>query len=91
MENSFDPRPEFRLFMVDMLEVYGKGEWLPIEDSKARITSIVRRLFELEKLKIATDLVCKIGTGGFVSVGNGYRFQIDVNSGQRYLRFERDI
>ena len=91
MEKKFDPRPEFRLFLVDMLDVYGKGDWLPIEESKNRITSVVRRLFDLNRLDVATDLVCKLGTGGFVPVGNGYRFQLDVADGQRYLRFERDI
>ena len=90
MENKFDPRPEFRLFLVDMLEIHGKGAWVPVEENKSRMMSISRRLFALEKIDIASDLVKKINVGGFVSVGNGYRFQIDVNSGQRYVRFERD-
>ena len=90
MEKKFDPRQEFRLFLVDMLDVHGQGGWLPVEENKSRIMSISRRLFALEKIDIASDLVKKINVGGFVSVGNGYRFQLDVDSGQRYLRFERD-
>lgn len=90
MEKKFDPRPEFSLFLVDMLEMHGSGAWLPVDESKARIISVMRRLFALEMDNVASDLVSKVGVGGFVPVGNGYRFQIDVDSDRRYLRFERD-
>ena len=86
MEKKFDLHPEFRLFMLD---VHGGGDWLPVEENKSRIMSISRRLFALGKLDIASDLVKKINSGGFVPVGNGYRFQLDVDSGQRYLRSKR--